>query len=668
MTDNVSEVAHIVKGRKGLQVGWDPLDLDGFKFLRMTDSDKVLGKTHDNLVFDLRGSFSANDLGKVIPTVRGGGVVVLLTPPFEKWVAGKQKHHERLASPPYSVEDCRHLFVPRLVRKLYEHEGIWIQRGGRWEKESLDVGAPRARKPKLPAKHQMPREIYGLSKTQDQIDVLGRLEALDGRAVLTADRGRGKSAVLGLFIAGFRAVRDRKTEVVVVAPSREGVSTVFEFLERGLKVLGIPYGYKNGIMLGKQIKVVFEEPKAALDRKADLFVVDEAAGIPLPVLKELAGKQPMVFSTTVHGYEGAGRTFTMRFIPFLGKHEGLTMEEPIRYASDDPVEKWLFDTFLLDAEPEELGKLGELAADSPTPKELFSDEPLLRSVVGLLVSAHYKNTPNDLQTLADAPHHFVQITRSDGKVAGVVQFAYEGGLPLPEKSEGNLIPSVIQRHYGLGEFTKLKGARIVRIVTHPRFWSRGVGSFSLAALSPKVDWLGSSFGASAPLVRFWANNGYVPLALGPYRNPASGEYSLVVLHPLSGEARRLCDQLGREFARRFIRSLSDVYWDMEPEIVLEILKCFRFRQEFQLGELEQKRLELFLNGKHVYELDADLVAKLAETYFLTGGTFLSGEEELALVSKVLQKAMWKSVKEKTGVQEVFDKVREAVAKIYKNLF
>ncbi len=666
VTDDVGKVARWVRGLEGLQVGWDSLELPGFKFLRVSDSSKVLGKTYDNLVLDLRGSFSANDIARVVPTVRGGGLVVFITPRFEDWVVGKQKHHERLVTPPYTLEDCRHIFVPRMIRKFYEHEGIWVWRGGRWDKESLRVEPPPPRSLKLPD-GELPREIYGLARTQDQIDVLKGLEGLTGKAVLTANRGRGKSAALGLFVAGFRALRGRKTEVVVVAPSREGVSTVFEFIERGLKVLGIPYGYKNGILLGKQIKVVFEEPVEALRRKADLFVVDEASGIPLPILKELAGKEPVVFSTTIHGYEGSGRTFTLRFLPFLGECRRLSMEEPVRYARGDPVEAWLFDTFLLDAEPDDPAGVGKLVAKVPDPKELFSDEALLRATFGLLVTAHYRNTPNDLQTLADAPHHFVQLTLSSGKVVGVVQFAYEGGAP-PGEGEGNLIPDIFYRHYGLEDFSRLKGARIVRIVTHPKLWRRGIGSFSLSSLDLKLDWVGASFGASAPLVRFWARNGYVPVALSPHRNPVSGEYSVVFLKPRSREATGLCSKASREFSLRFIDSLGDVYWDMDPETALELLRCFHFSPELELGETSRKRLELFLAGKHVYELDADLIAKLARSYFLSGGDFLSRDEGLVLVSKVLQNATWKTVREKTGVEEVFETVRNAVVKIYENLF
>ncbi|MBR9689520.1 MAG: tRNA(Met) cytidine acetyltransferase, partial [Candidatus Altiarchaeota archaeon] len=473
VTDDKKEAIRWASKLKGLQVGWDSLRLSGFRFLLLSDSKKVLGETYDNLVLDLRGSFSANDIGRIIPTVKGGGVIIILTPPFETWALSNLKYHERLAVPPYTVKDCKHFFIPRIIRKFYEHEGIWIHRKGLWEKESLEILSEKSKKPRVPA--NAIRVIYDLAKSQDQVDFLSEMEKPKQVTVLTANRGRGKSAALGLHVAAFRGIRDRKTEVVVVAPSRDGVKTVFEFIEKGLDALNIPYGYKNGILLGKKIKVVFEEPEASLARKADLFVVDEAAGIPFSILQKLSAKENVVFSTTVHGYEGAGRVFSMRFLSSLKKkgYKHLEMDTPIRYSDGDPIEGWLFDLLLLDAEPPPVKAIKQLEFNSPTHKELFSDEKLLTSVFGLLVSAHYKNSPRDLQTLADAPHHQIFTTYSGKDLVGVVQTAEEGGLTELQidkmindrRPEGNLVPDILAKHYGLREFPKLKGSRVVRIVT-----------------------------------------------------------------------------------------------------------------------------------------------------------------------------------------------------------
>lgn len=48
------------------------------------------------------------------------------------------------------------------------------------------------------------------------------------------------------------------------------------------------------------------------------------------------------------------------------------MEEPIRYAYGDPIEKWLFDVLLLDAEPVELT---EEDYELIKRKEVYLEEP-----------------------------------------------------------------------------------------------------------------------------------------------------------------------------------------------------------------------------------------------------------------------------------------------------
>jgi N-acetyltransferase 10 len=92
------------------------------------------------------------------------------------------------------------------------------------------------------------------------------------------------------------------------------------------------------------------------------------------------------------------------------------MNDPIRYALNDPVERWLYDLLLLDA-----AEAPKLCRGLPHPSDcelylvnrdtLFAyqkgSERFLRNLMSLFIASHYKNQPNDLQLLSDAPAHAV---------------------------------------------------------------------------------------------------------------------------------------------------------------------------------------------------------------------------------------------------------------------
>lgn len=93
----------------------------------------------------------------------------------------------------------------------------------------------------------------------------------------------------------------------------------------------------------------------------------------------------------------------------------IQLNQPIRYGNNDPIEKFLNDLLCLDATKEIHG----LTTGFPHPNEcelyfvnrdtLFSyhnqTEKFLHKIMNIFVSSHYKNTPNDLQLLSDAPAH-----------------------------------------------------------------------------------------------------------------------------------------------------------------------------------------------------------------------------------------------------------------------
>jgi len=496
--------------------------------------------------------------------------------------------------------------------------------------------------------------------------------------IVTADRGRGKSSAIGMGLAGL-AHRIRRAKgmcrVAVTAPSETNVQELFKFVRRGLEKLNheIEVEERQGLVVGiraKGIEVRYFKPLEAVARRADLLAVDEAASLQVPMLFALLKRYDrVVYSSTIHGYEGAGRGFSVRFLRRLKRLRNVEvyeyeMEEPIRYSAGDPVEEWAFDTLLLDAEPAALDKEDVKCVESmdveylvPDLEEFFlRDEQALREFFGIYIMAHYRNNPNDLGMMMDAPHHMVRALRlRTGKIVVSLELAEEGPLDeeLAKESSrgawimGNIIPDRLIKHYKLVDFGKFKGIRIVRIATHPELWGRGLGSRALQEVEREArergyDWVGAGFGVTYELLNFWLKNGYVPVHLSPDRNPVSGEYSILVVKPLREEVARYIEVIAREFKRRLLYSLAEPYHDLSPKVVRALLhatpasKVTPHLTVYQVG-----RLVSYAWGDMTLENCMDCMGELARAYFMGGYGFLSEEQELLLITKVLQAKSWK---------------------------
>uniref|UniRef100_A0A7S0T2X9 N-acetyltransferase domain-containing protein n=1 Tax=Mantoniella antarctica TaxID=81844 RepID=A0A7S0T2X9_9CHLO len=123
----------------------------------------------------------------------------------------------------------------------------------------------------------------------------------------------------------------------------------------------------------------------------------------------------------------------------------------------------------------------------------------LRRMMSLYIASHYKNTPNDLQLMADAPAHrlFVLLAPMNEKanalpeILCVIQVSLEGAISRGSASatlaaghapQGDLVPWTVATQFQDPEFPSLTGARIVRIATHPDLPRQGYGSRALSQL------------------------------------------------------------------------------------------------------------------------------------------------------------------------------------------
>ena len=188
----------------------------------------------------------------------------------------------------------------------------------------------------------------------------------------------------------------------------------------------------------------------------------------------------------------------------------IKLERAIRYADNDPIELWLNNLLCLNATDIE-----RIFDGFPHPKDcelylvnrdtLFSynkgSEMFLNKVMSLFVSSHYKNSPNDLQLLSDAPAHSIYVliksldkenTKGIPEIYAAIQVCEEGGIGKDVvlnnskrgyKPSGDLIPWTMSENFQDNEFPNMVGVRIVRIATHPDAQRMGYGSRAMQLLS-----------------------------------------------------------------------------------------------------------------------------------------------------------------------------------------
>ncbi|ARS90877.1 tRNA(Met) cytidine acetyltransferase TmcA [Natrarchaeobaculum aegyptiacum] len=657
---------------------------------------ELLGTTRDVVVLDAHDGLRPNALGSVVGAVDGGGLLILLTPTLEDWPDRRGAFEESLAVPPFTLEDVTGRFTRRLVETLRAHRGIAIV--DLEEREVVDDGhtdpAPRFVRGaddalEQPAETRFPTTVYESCLTADQVEAVAAFESLlgndhdaDDRAlVLEADRGRGKSSAAGLAAGALAA---DAADVLVTAPrwanAREVFARAREVCER-LEVLesGDDHASDRRLETTAGGTIHFERATAALERDeggvddADVVIVDEAAALPVRVLESLLAADRIAFATTIHGYEGAGRGFSVRFRDRLADSDhavtSLTLSEPIRYAAGDPIEVWAFRALLLDARPpvDQLitdADPGTVSYERLEPDDLLEDEHLLREAFGLLVLAHYRTEPNDLARLLDAPNLEARALCHDGHVVSVALLAREGNLSAEtrgamyegERVRGNMLPDVLTSQLRDESAGEPAGIRVVRIATHHAVRSRGLGSHLLECVGEEFDsdcdWVGTGFGATPDLLAFWRENGYRTVHLSTTRNDASGEYSALMLAPTSDAGRDLLERHATWFARRFAAVATDTLSDLEPDVARAALASVPDDAAplLTLSDHEWRVVAGAAYGPGLLDVDPGPFRPLVVRYLVEqpAAVALEAREERLLVMRLLQARNWQSVADALG--------------------
>ncbi|XP_060130888.1 RNA cytidine acetyltransferase [Zootoca vivipara] len=558
----------------------DPFELfiaaTNIRYCYYNETHKILGNTFGMCVLQDFEALTPNLLARTVETVEGGGIVAILlrtmnslkqlyTMTMDVHSRYRTEAHqdvvgrfnERFILSLASCKTCMVVDDQLNILPISSHVADIAAIPPRSQEDSLSPQDMELKELKENLQDTQPVGVLvDGCKTLDQAKaVLKFIEAISEKTLrstvaLTAARGRGKSAALGLAIAG--AVAFGYSNIFVTSPSPDNLHTLFEFVFKGFDALQYQEHLDYEIIQSLNpefskavVRVnVFKEHRQTIQYihpadavklgQAELVVIDEAAAIPLPLVKNLLGPYLVFMASTINGYEGTGRSLSLKLIQQLRQqsaqaqanmtaenkatttlklssarslHE-VSLQESIRYAPGDPVEKWLNDLLCLDCL-----NITRIISGCPLPETcdlyyvnrdtLFcyhrASETFLQRLMALYVASHYKNSPNDLQMLSDAPAHHLfcllppvaPTQNSLPEVLAVVQVCLEGeiarqsimnSLSRGKKASGDLIPWSVSEQFQDPDFGSLSGGRVVRIAVHPDYQGMGYGSRALRLL------------------------------------------------------------------------------------------------------------------------------------------------------------------------------------------
>ncbi|KAL8777475.1 MAG: hypothetical protein Q9213_007844, partial [Squamulea squamosa] len=827
------------------------LALHNIRYVYYKETDKILGNTFGMCILQDFEAITPNLLARTIETVEGGGMVLLL---LKGMTSLKQLYtlsmdvHSRYRTEAH--DDVVARFNERFVLSLGgcdaclfvdDELNVLPISGGKNVKPLPPPDPDEEEKSKARQELDSIKEglvntqpvgsLVQLAKTVDQatalltfVDAIAE-KTLRSTVTLTAARGRGKSAALGVAVAA--AVAHGYSNIFITSPSPENLKTLFEFIFKGFDALNYQDHLDFNIIqstnpeFNKAIvrvnihrqhrqTIQYIRPQDAYTLgQAELLVIDEAAAIPLPLVRKLIGPYLVFMASTINGYEGTGRSLSLKLIQQLrdqsrsvakingktdeeAKTNGdvaytggrtlreITLSEPIRYAQGDSVERWLNKVLCLDATLP-TSKMTPLGCPHPSKCELlhvnrdtlFSYHPVsekfLQQMIALYVASHYKNSPNDLQLMSDAPAHqlYVLVPPIDDSSPRlpeplcVIQVALEGqiskksvlsSLSRGQRAGGDLIPWLVSQQFQDEEFAGLSGARIVRIATNPEYIHMGYGTqamrlltdfyegkftdlsetdlpneesivrvtdaelesstllsdnvkvrdiHSMPALFSKLserkpqllDYLGVSFGLTAPLHKFWKRSSFAPVYLRQTPNELTGDHSCVMLRTLSSSDNDTAwlGAFARDFHKRFLSLLSYQFRSFPSVLALSINESANIGARLDtespprplthtnLDELfspfDLKRLDSYANNMLDYHVIIDMIPSIAFLYFtgrLSPSVSLTGVQQSILLAIGLQRKMLEDVEKELGLPvnqllAMFVKIVRKVASHFRNL-
>lgn len=568
-----------------------------------------LGQSHEAVFIDLENGLSANAISLIAGTIKGGGVLALSLRDISQWLNNVDIEQARYLPWPLTPTEALPYFKQYFLDKL-SHSNI----------QHITASCLQINPTSLNRLQKSTEIIVPTSEQTiliEEIKTFARLpqheaQALHSARLVIAHRGRGKSTALGLALAQLSR-QQTSLRFAITGPNKAALAQ-------------LENSYHNAITTSADAALFFA-PDSLIQTPLpiDLLLVDEAAALPLPMLKALYKHYPkVIFSSTDHGYEGAGKGFGTKFTDYLKDNsqsfKQLSLNEPIRWLAGDKLEAFIDELLLL-----KNNKRQHYEDTAESPLEIhpiqyggwLQDQTLLANCFSLLVSAHYQTSPDDIRWILDDPSVSTWVMKQQEQVVSTAILTQEGQLDSSLAQEvahgtrrprGHLLPQSLLAHEGHLDAGEYRYWRISRIASQRQHQNVGHASqllkqISIAAQQANIDFLCTSFAATCQVLNFWQKNGFHCIRLGTTRDQASGCYSVMMIKALNPAAQLKAQSYQAHYLSNAKLNLNRDYLDIEPRLAQLLLAVslevgVKNKHEFNVIEKRKDIQDLTLFAHH----------------------------------------------------------------------
>lgn len=511
--------------------------------LRAIEAKQLLGREFKHAIFDARQAFNLDAFAILVGTLVAGSTLILLLPShLDEWKdADSLRWNEQSEAKNVPHFITHMLAIIRQINHDYPKHCKTI---------NLKQDQPYDQLVKVIDHHSCTVNTNLLIDVSEQNNVLATLiDSQNDITFLTAKRGRGKSALAGRLAHHFNCW--------ITAANKKALTTLMQFAPES-SVFFAPDQLINQL--------------TSTDYYPDWLIIDEAAMLPLPMIRQLL--QPpyrVLLTSTVDGYEGTGQGLLLKLFTQISQNKQIgyvTLTKPFRWLSGDPLEQFIDQLTLNEPDhstSDQPFNLINLTINQVLSNDLVSSSSMLTQFFGLLKKAHYRTSLIDLRRLLDADNLKHYVAMVEQKIIGALVIIKEGGLDHQlieaiingyRRPRGNLVAQSLVAHAGEPYAAQLISLRINRIAVQQSYRQRGVATLLIKQLiqdasAEHYDYISVSFAYSAELANFWKNLQFHIVHVGTHQDASSGSYAVMAIFPISKAGYELCYRMKQRLSRNW---------------------------------------------------------------------------------------------------------------------